>query len=155
MRAAPLAVVCASGKLAEGCPAPGWDGGSTCQKRRIRSYSFLSGTRRRDWLEVVGTAPTVVEKDWPHPVPSLESGQAVPLPPLDNQCFIPERRTSKQVFPAHSFQDHSLFSHTHCLATDSYSLEKLTHHWLLGERPTPGASATHGRCLGPIQVLLR
>lgn len=50
IRAAPLAVVCASGKLAEGCPAPGWDGGSACQKGRIWSYSFLSGTRRREAL---------------------------------------------------------------------------------------------------------
>lgn len=50
IRAAPLAVVCASGKLAEGCPAPGWDGGSACQKGRIRSYSFLRGTRRREAL---------------------------------------------------------------------------------------------------------
>lgn len=67
-------------------------------------------------------------RSWPHPVPSVESGQAVPLPPLDTQCFIPERRTSKQVFPAHSLHDLSLFSHTHCLATDSDSLEILTHH---------------------------
>lgn len=41
--------MCASGKLAEGCPAPGWDGGSACQKGRVRSYSFL-GTRRREAL---------------------------------------------------------------------------------------------------------